>query len=863
MSVVPDIATYRLQFTPEFGFRDALRALPYLRDLGISHIYASPITRARRGSTHGYDVCDPREVNPELGTREELLELLRAVRGEGMGWVQDVVPNHMSASTENPLWLDLLTHGRRSRWARFFDIDWDHPDLDGRVQLTVLAEPYAACLRAGDLRIDPAAGGPRLAYGDLRLPMDPRTLGPLFADHAACRELAAAVAVAAVEADADRREEKLIAAWSLLADPTVRASYAEACAGMAGDRLDRLLLEQPWRLAWWRSGREMTGYRRFFAVNELVAVRSETDEAFATMHALAFALADEDLIDALRIDHIDGLRDPESYLARLRARLPGTGILVEKILGGDEELPRTWRVDGTSGYEFLANVGPACSDGDSWERIDELHRRFVPDAGDRARLATRLREDIDGLGLAGDLDRVVRAIRAARDVAAVVRDIAPRALRAALAAIVARFAVYRTYGDAQGRPVLTAACGRAAADRPELATVIRALAGFLDGGLAADAPEAVREAVLRFQQLTGPAMAKGCEDTFFYADARWIACNEVGGDPLRPAMAPERFIAFAAHRGASWPRTMNATATHDTKRGEDTRARLAALTWRIGSWEAFATRWMAHGDGKVHAADRYFLLQTLVASWPADPAREDYRQRLVDCCRKSLREAGRRTGWSDPDTAYEERVFDWLSGLLDDVPPGFHAACAELCRDLAPWTDAVALCQTVLKCSLPGVPDIYQGSEWADWSLVDPDNRRPVDFPRLEAGLLPLAAPLPPPGDPRRKQAVVRRCLAARWSAPRLWSHGETSVLAVEGDRRGVFAFRRSLAGGPEALVIATASPGSQARVEIPSGRWVDSLTGSATSGGLRPVAELLAAGLPCAVLQAEQRSPARPQESA
>ena len=847
MKQIPDIATYRLQFTPTFGFRDALKIVPYLRELGVSHIYASPITRARRGSTHGYDVCDPRVANPELGTEDELFTLLHAVRDAGMGWVQDVVPNHMAASTENPLWFDLLTHGRRSRWARLFDIDWDHPDLAGRILLPVLAEPYATCLRGGTLVIEPSSDGPRLACGDLRLPLDPQSLFLLFGDDAACRELAAAVAIAAVETDADLRERKLVAGWGMLTDPQVNVAYTAACARMQGDPLDRLLLAQPWRLAWWRSGREMIGYRRFFAVHELVAVHSDSDEAFATMHGLALTLADQGLIDVLRIDHIDGLRDPDAYLARLRARLPDTGILVEKILGRDEELPRRWPISGTTGYEFLANVGSACSDPAAWDQITTLQRRFVPDVEDRHKLATRLREDLDRLGLAGDLDRVLRLIRAAQDLAPEVRDLGPRTLRTALAAIIARFPTYRTYGNSTDQAVLAAACTRAHTERPEITNAVQALGAFLARGLATDAPEPIREATLRFQQVTGPAMAKGCEDTFFYADVRWIAANEVGGDPLRPAMTPDSFIAFASARGAAWPRALNATATHDTKRGEDTRARLAALTWRLDLWEPFAKRWMTTGDAQVHAGDRHFLLQTLIASWPADPTHADYRERIQACALKSLREAGCRTNWNDPATAYEQRVADWLDTLLTDAPSGFTGACTALCHELTAGTDAVMLCQTVLKCTLPGIPDVYQGSEWSDQSLVDPDNRRAVDFTSLSAGLLPLAIPLPPPGDPQRKQAILRRCLAARRADPGLWSLGSTAALRVDGDRRGLFAFQRAL-GGREALVIASARPNPEANVQLPAGHWINVLSGSEINGGRIALADLFAT-LPAVVL--------------
>nr|MBA3938439.1 malto-oligosyltrehalose synthase [Planctomycetota bacterium] len=386
------IATYRLQFTPQFRFRDALALLPYLRDLGISHIYASPITQARTGSTHGYDVCDPRAVNPELGTRDELFALLRAVRAHGLGWLQDVVPNHLAVSAQNPYLWDVLAWGRRSRWAFLFDIDWDHPDLGGKLLLPQLGEPYVDSLRAGKLRLRWRERGPVLVYGGLELPLTGASVAALL-DAAG---LAPGISQALAESDglipAEARERLRAEALEMAVEPALRAELERVLAEVTDPlALDAVIVQQAWQLAWWRMGREQVGYRRFFAIDELIAVRMEDPRTFNLMHALACELVDSGLVDGLRIDHVDGLIDPTAYLRGLRARLPDAWLVVEKILGRDEELPVQWPIDGTTGYELLAGMTAACCAPASAARFGALHRRLTGSHVEPARLAGDLR----------------------------------------------------------------------------------------------------------------------------------------------------------------------------------------------------------------------------------------------------------------------------------------------------------------------------------------------------------------------------------------------------------------------------------------------------------------------------------------
>jgi (1->4)-alpha-D-glucan 1-alpha-D-glucosylmutase len=868
---IPRIATYRLQFSPSFGFRDALELLPYLQGLGVSHIYASPIARATPGSRHGYDVCDPQHPNPDLGSREELLTLLWAVRDHNMGWLQDIVPNHLSFSPHNPYLQDVLTFGSRSRWAFLFDIDWDHVDFPDRVLLPILAEPYGRMLRSGALHFAWGGRGPCLAYGNHRLPLSPGSVVALLIQAGVARDLTRILAAVDAEDDPQRRE--VLFSTALASDPRERMAAASVLAAITDpEAIDRLLVSQVWQLAWWRTGRDVIGYRRFFAVDELIAVRIEEPKAFDLMHALTFDLHDLGLIEGVRVDHIDGLRDPSSYLTKLRRRLPRAWILVEKILAEGERLPDGWPVDGTTGYDTINCLTRVCCDPSAEDRFTTLHGRITGAPADPTQLANGLRRQFERLGLGGDFERVTAVMHDTRGIHPAVRDLSRRAIREALAMLLSHFPVYRTYVNAAGasqQDIATLATARRLAlqDAADLAPAIDAVATLLEEGMADDPHPTVYEALMRVQQLSGPVMAKGWEDTFFYTWSRCLALNEVGGDPRIFGRSPDELMRDAVVRLAG--ESLNPTSTHDTKRGEDTRARLTALTWYAEAWEEAVTGWMEEDRASraqlPSAEDRYMLYQTLVGTWPKDGVGDEgYRERLHACAEKSVREAGIHTSWISPDSAYESALHAWLESRLDPRrSPGFHAGMTALIGLIARHAAALGVVQTVLKCTLPGVPDIYQGGEWHDYSLVDPDNRRPVDFQARMAALATVSASGPPGDilDPRTKQALLKRCLQLRRDNPGLWRKGGLQAVSVVGDHGGVFAFART-AERAVALVVVRVRPDpptSSTEIALDPAwrgyRWRDVLTGQAHAPTTTLGLDRLLTHLPCAVLVPERTS--------
>jgi (1->4)-alpha-D-glucan 1-alpha-D-glucosylmutase len=869
-AVVPRIATYRVQFTPSFGFRAARSVIPYLRDLGISHVYASPIARATPGSLHGYDVCDPREVNPDLGTFDDLIGLMEEVRRNGMGWIQDVVPNHLAMSPHNPFLRDVLTFGQRSRWSFLFDIDWTLPDFTGRILLPVLGDSYAQLLESGAFHFTWDETGPVFTYGDHRLPLAPGSVAAVLERAGAPPDLCTALLAAEHEEDPDQRAVFL---WSALQRPGPElASAAEQLERIHDPaEVDRILQAQPWQLVWWRTGREVIGYRRFFAVDSLIAVRCEDERAFPLMHGLVFELHDRGLLSGVRVDHIDGLRDPRAYLERLRARLPDSWILVEKILAHTEPLPE-WPVDGTTGYEVINALTGLCCNPRAEARLTTFHQRIVGARTNPTNLAATLRQDVDRLGLGGDLDRAVTGLRATAADTPVVRDFGRRSLRDGLAAMLAFFPVYRTYIDAHGgsahdRQVLTQACTDAKRAHADLAPVIDAIAEVFERALVPGAPASVLEAVQRIQQLSGPVMAKGWEDTFLYRWSRCLALNEVGGDPRRYGPDAHGFLVQMGKRPPSGG--LNATSTHDTKRGEDVRMRLAALTWRLDQWQELVLLCETATAASLHrvadtvapiAEDRYQLYQTLVGTWPVDGRiDEEYRTRIRAYALKAMREADCCTSWTTPNPTYEAALLRWLDTILVDpaqVPTRLQITA--LVQEIVPHAASLALVQTMLKCTIPGIPDVYQGAEWHDLSLVDPDNRREVDFAARAATLVDARLPGHPLTDPRTKQALLAGCLRLRHARSEPWRSGGLKPLVLTGDSDGIVAFAR-VADEALAVVVVKLHPDAPDPLleltldsEWQPRAWREALTGRyLTTTRTLSVAPLLQR-LPCAILVAE-----------
>jgi malto-oligosyltrehalose synthase len=797
-------ATYRLQFHAGFTFADAARLAPYLARLGISHVYASPIAAARPGSAHGYDVIDPAVINPELGGEEGFRAMAAALKAEDLGIVLDIVPNHMAVGgSDNRFWADVLRHGEASEWARLFDIDWRGPDpaLQGKVLAPVLGTPYAQALDAGDIALGrDAEGGPAIVlYGSAVYPLRPQ----------------------------------------------------DEAAALAGEDLHALLERQHYRLAWWRTAGDQINWRRFFEINELAGLRVEDPEVFDLVHALPLRLYAEGLLDGLRVDHVDGLADPAGYCRRLRAALdairPGAWLVVEKILAPGEALSADWGVDGTTGYDFMDEAALLLH---APEGAEPLARHWAALSGRPAAFepeARAARAEILQRHFAGQLDAAARAFLALARADVRTRDVTLEALRRALVALLTVFPVYRTYATADGlpgadQPVLAAA---ARAARPlaarEEAWLLDQLAAWLGG----KGPPALRaEAARRLQQLSAPVSAKAVEDTAFYRYGRLLSRNDVGFDPGRLSAPLQAFHAAAEARLARFPHAMLTAATHDHKRGEDVTARLAVLSERPELWIERSRRWMGLSDA-LDPGDRYMLLQTLAGSWPLDarPDLDALRQRVGAWLVKALREAKLRTSWAAPDEAYEASGMRLLDTLLSSSD--FLAEMHGMVEIIAPAAALNTLSSTLLRCTAPGVPDLYQGCEFWDLSLVDPDNRRPVDYAARAAALQagePPEALLPHWRDGRVKQALIARALGLRAELPQLFAEGDYVPLQVEGLRAGsVLAFLRR--HGEDAVLVAAAvrCAGALEGAELPlpsADWWGDTRT---VGPAERRVADLLA----------------------
>lgn len=869
-------ATARLQLHRDFDFEQARLRAPYFAALGISHLYLSPILTARAGSRHGYDMVDFSAVNPELGGEAGLRRLVATLREFRMGAIVDIVPNHMAVGrADNRAWLDVLEWGRLSRYAEFFDIDWDVPDpaLAGRVLAPFLGRPYGEALAAGEiaLRFDPAQGRFHADYFEHRFPIAPGSYGWLLrfggealSDWSRRFRLALAVTHAA---RGDTFEQACLVLAAAARDPTVAAELAQLLARFntqGSGLLHRLLERQHYRLAWWRSAADEINWRRFFDVIELAGVRIQQPAAFELMHATVLRLYAEGLIDGVRVDHIDGLADPRSYCRRLRARLarltharPATApagppyIVVEKILAPREALPADWHVDGSTGYSFMNEVSALLHDpgGEApltrlWAELSGSDRDF---ASEEARARRRIPQEL----LASDFNACAHALHQVARLDPATRDWSLLAIRRVLAEVLVQFPVYRTYADARGRSAADTKLMVAtlAAAAPHCRPAERPLLALLDRWLGGEPPRQVTPAVARrarlraigrFQQLSTPVAAKAVEDTAFYRHGRLLSRNEVGANPSQFSLDAEGFHAEFASRAARYPRAMLATATHDHKRGEDLRARLAVLSEVPVRWSAIVQDWRRAnaplkqrlGDAEApDAADEYMLYQMLVGAWPLMLRPDDHagltalRERLAGWGRKAMREAKRHSSWAQPDEAYETAGIALLETLLQ--PGHFATALHGFVDSIAPAGAINGLAQTLIRLAAPGVPDLYQGCEWWDFSLVDPDNRRPVDFDARQRALaqaVALEELLEHWRDGRIKQRIIRCALAERAARPTLFCGGGYRALRPRGElARHAFGFAREHAGDAALAVAARFSAGlAGERPTIPVERWGD-----------------------------------------
>jgi len=914
-------STYRLQFGPAFGFRSATAIVPYLDRLGVGMLYASPYLRARAGSTHGYDVVDPNRLNPEIGSDAEHAELIAASQARGIGHLLDFVPNHMGIGPGNPWWNDVLAWGERSPYAKFFDIDWRplRPDLHGKVLVPFLGDHYGRVLENGELQIvfDASAGSFAIAYYDNRFPLAPASVAPVLRRAAgempALRELADAFAAARSRSRDERRVRALRRRTSALErelaqrarDPEVRAAIERACASFtpdpanphSADALDDLLGAQCYRLAFWRVAVDDINYRRFFDINDLAGVRVEDAEVLAQTHRLVFEMIADRRLQGLRIDHIDGLYNPGGYANLLHERAHALGqhlyLVIEKILAPFERLGTNWLVDGTTGYEFMNAVNGLFVDPGVERFFDRIYARALGGAADYHEIALEAKRTIVNVNLASELS--VLATELARIAASDRRssDFTFIGLRRALAEVVAAFPVYRTYvvsenSAAEGREFIEAAVALA---QRRSALADSALFDFIAGVLCVRVHlqpgthydrKAVLRFAMRFQQYTSPVMAKSIEDTAFYRYLRLVSLNEVGSDPTRFGTSLAEFHAANARAAEAHPHGLLATATHDHKRGEDTRLRIDALSEMPAEWSRALRRWSRLNRGKrveslspaPSANDEYLLYQTLLGTWPigwrdpaavASDAYARYVERIVGYMEKATREAKLHTSWANADRAYEEATRAFVRGVLDRAGDNrFPGEVAAFAAQLEPIAMIHSLAQVVLKCLSPGVPDIYQGCELWDLSLVDPDNRRPVDYAartamlaRIEAD--PLAA-LASWDDGAVKMAVVWHLLHLRRERAATFASGAYEVLAVRGpwsDRIVAFARADVIAIAPR-LVRPLLDPAAGApalrlgdeRLTLPAGRYRERITGEsiACPAGEVPLAPLLGR-FPVAVL--------------
>lgn len=796
------IATYRLQFNSQFTLGDAVAVADYLRELGVSDLYASPLFKASPSSTHGYDVCAFDKLNPTLGTEQDFDTLTGKLRQSGMGLLLDMVPNHMGSDCSNSWLADVLARGRDSPYADWFDINWDSavPGLQGKVLLPILEDHYAKVLGSGKLRLAHNQGKFDLRYHDRNLPLSASTEQQLRA-----------------EAARDSVERVLQRYNGREGDP---ASF---------DTLHQVIEQQHYRLAYWRLAGKIINYRRFFDVTELFAIRVESPDVFSAVHALVLRWCEQGKVAGLRIDHPDGLLDPKEYFERLQHSIASTKVstqpelpqpleqqfyvVAEKILSGDERLPRDWPVNGTTGYDFLNQVNGLFVNPANQRAFDELYRDFAGCAQSFEEVAHSAKTKVLLHSFVGELDNLTHSLVGIASSSRHGQDLAFHQLQGALVEVIAAFPVYRTYArrvsrtltEIERRQVETALNRARGRCGPELGVALNFVGSLLllqpPADVAGKVQAARRQFVLKFQQLTGPVTAKGIEDTAFYNYTRLLSLNEVGGDPSRFGNSVETFHNYNRITGQFWPHSLLTTSTHDTKRGEDVRARINVLSEIPDEWRQGILRWRelncehktsVEGVSSPDANDEYLLYQTLIGSWPEtgnDPkGLLEFRERVSAYLLKAIREAKRNTSWTDPNSKYEEATKRFIEKLLDRSSSGeFLDDLGRLQRRVAYFARFNSLAQTLLKLTCPGVPDLYQGAELWDLNLVDPDNRRPVDF-QLRRRLLEDIKHRPPPMTSREvtaetKMFLIWRTLQFRNRHRQLFDEGTYLPLFASGDK--------------------------------------------------------------------------------
>ncbi len=827
--MITPTATYRLQFRNGMTFDHAAKLAPYLARLGISHLYAAPIFEAEPGSTHGYDVVDNRAIDSSLGGEAGFERMAAALRAEGIGIVLDFVPNHMSASTFNPYWRDVLEWGEASDCAQFFDIDWGAPKL----LVPALGTSYGQALEEGKfgLHFDAQDGGLTFTYYGLKLPLTPTSYAQVLmrAEGEAFAEWARRFAVATPQTSAELKAELAEAA----ADAATYRAIEQALSEVAADTeaLHELHEMQIWRLTHWRAARETLTYRRFFEITDLVGIKEERPRVFDEMHVRLFELVETGKIDGIRLDHIDGLADPKAYFERLQKTVGEVDpfyLVIEKILGPGEELRADWPVAGTTGYEFIRALAELFTDPRGESGMTRAYCDFLQEEVDYEALILGAKRMMMIRNLAGELEHLKDMVGALAMRQLATRDFGSDTLRRAIIELAAALPVYRTYVDVSGpqdedRAILAAAAEKAKAARQvedeEAIDFLRRVLE-LDLELPEDQASALEFAV-RFQQTTGPVMAKALEDTAFYRYNRLIALNEVGGEPDRFGATLDDFHAVMAQRLRHQPAGLSATSTHDTKRGEDSRARLYVLSEMPEAWAAAVHRWTVLNAEFRRVSDErvmpepeveWMFYQALAGVWPPDLACDDatglaaLADRMAQFMLKAVREAKMHTSWTAQDPDYEAAVEGFTRAALDPARAGlFLQNFVAMCGPVFLAGALNSLSQTAIKLTAPGVPDIYQGSELWDLSLVDPDNRRAVDYDtcrslQASVGDAVPAALLADWRSGAVKMLLLHAGLALRVRAHDLFASGDYVPLTVEGAAaENVLAFAR--VAGTQAVI--------------------------------------------------------------
>lgn len=857
MVAIP-LATYRIQLRPGFGFSRCREALPYLAALGVSHVYASPIFKARPGSQHGYDVCDHQALNPELGTVEEFEALMARCKELGLGWIQDIVPNHMAVSGDNGMLVDVLENGEFSRYIKFFDIEWDHPykSMAGRMLAPFLGSYYSQALESGQIQLKFDAEGFSVTYYDIKFPLRIDSyIKILTHDISAFREAVGLdnpdylkmlgilynIKGLTGESRESERYHQLYFIKQLLFELYQSSSALRGFldnnlqrfngqdASVAGDRfalLDDLLSGQLFRLAFWKVAGEEINYRRFFSINDLISLRVEDEAVFDHTHKLTLQYIRDQSFSGLRIDHIDGLYDPTSYLQRLRGHTPDAYLMVEKILVQGEPLPAFWPIQGTTGYDFLNLTTGLFVQPEAEAAFQRLYVSFTGMKKSLAAILADKKRSMIQRYMAGDVDNLARLVKTVSSKDRQGTDITLLALKQAITELLVQFPIYRTYISPEAfRPADLAyirdAIRATRRANPELQFELAFLERFLllEFGENME-PQGKREwthFVMRFQQVTGPLLAKAMEDSAFYVFNRLLCLNEVGGDPGRFGVEAQDWDKAMGQRLEAWPAALNATATHDAKRGEDARMRLAALSELPQPWNealkalgssARGRRQRLGGRLTPDRNEAYFLYQALLAHRPlAEAEAEVFGARFKPYLVKAMREAKEHSNWQSPDEQAEQAYLAYADNLLDADPAvAFPPAFLTLWRRVARVGLVNSLSQTLLKITAPGLPDFFQGTEFWDFSMVDPDNRRPVDFAlrqktlaqlvRADAANRPalLAELVEQAEDGRIKLFLIWKALAARREQAELYRKGEFHPLEFAGGRQGMaYGFARAL----------------------------------------------------------------------